>query len=585
MDAPADFRPFLLTANHCTIDSGNAATVVAYWNYQSPNCGMFGTGGSLSQNTSGTTFRASKTDVDFCLVELNSLPSAAYNVYYAGWDRTGAAAAGAVGIHHPAGDGKCISFSSNPLTTVTSCIGSGGMNTHWNVIWSAGVTEPGSSGSGIWNPANHLLLGTLSGGGSDCTTPTSPDCYGKFSVSWASGGSPSSRLSDWLDPAGTGLTTKAGANPVPIPLIRPAATSIGAEGCYPGNGAIDPGETVTVSFGLKNNGNRATTNLVATLQSGGGVTAPGPAQNYGALLANGTTTSRSFYFTASGSCGGTISPVLQLQDGTNDLGTAAFTFILGHPTVTFTQNFDSVAAPGLPSGWSSPSSLWVTSTAQRDTVPNAAFTADPATVTDRQLLSPAISITTTQAVVTFRHSYNTEAGFDGGALEIAIAGGGFNDIITAGGSFVTGGYDTTLPTMYNNPLGNRDAWSGSSGGFKTTVVSIPASAAGHNIQLRWRFGSDNSNAGVGWYVDTITVSDGYACCTGSAISPTLSGASYLTNTFQFTVTGTAGYPYAVEGTTNFTTWLRLKTNFSPFVFIDTNAPGFRSRFYRATFQP
>src|ERR1039457_25163 len=211
MDAAGGFKNYLLTANHCGITAANAATVVAYWNYQSPSCGQHGLGGSLAQNTSGATFRASKYDVDFCLIELTSTLDSSYGVYYAGWDRSGTTPAGCVGIHHPNADGKCISFSSNALTTANSCIGTGGVNTHWNVVWSLGVTEHGSSGSGIWDPATRKVVGTLSGGGSDCTTPTSADCYGKFSVEWASGTPATNRLLDWLDAASSGVTSVAGS--------------------------------------------------------------------------------------------------------------------------------------------------------------------------------------------------------------------------------------------------------------------------------------------------------------------------------------------------------------------------------------
>ena len=213
MDAAGDFKNYLLTANHCGINSANASSVVAYWNYQSPTCGQHGLGGSLSQNTSGATFRAAKYDVDFCLIELTSTPDSSYGVYYAGWDRSGTAPAGCVGIHHPNADGKCISFSSNALTTANSCIGTGGISTHWDVTWSLGVTEHGSSGSGIWDPATHKVVGTLSGGGSDCTTPLGVDCYGKFSVSWASGTAATNRLRDWLDASNTGVTSVGGAYP------------------------------------------------------------------------------------------------------------------------------------------------------------------------------------------------------------------------------------------------------------------------------------------------------------------------------------------------------------------------------------
>jgi hypothetical protein len=210
-DAAGDFRNYFLTANHCVGSASDAASVVVYWNFQSSRCGEHG-GGSLADNQSGASFRAAKADVDFALIELTQVPDPTYNVYYSGWDRSGNAPAGGVGIHHPNADEKSISFSYNPLTTISSCIGVG-FNTHWQVYWSIGVTEPGSSGSGIWDPASHLLVGTLSGGASDCSTPDEQDCYGKFSVAWASGGSASTRLSDWLDPQGTGATSVSGSNP------------------------------------------------------------------------------------------------------------------------------------------------------------------------------------------------------------------------------------------------------------------------------------------------------------------------------------------------------------------------------------
>ena len=166
MDASRDFRAFFLTANHCGIAPANASSVVVYWNDQSPTCGQHGLGGSLDQNQTGATFRAAKYDVDFCLIELNQLPPAAYRVYYAGWDRSGTAPAGGVGIHHPNGDGKCISFSSNPLTTVNSCIGTGGINTHWQVIWTFRGDRARFLGLGNMGPGDASVVGTLSGGSS-----------------------------------------------------------------------------------------------------------------------------------------------------------------------------------------------------------------------------------------------------------------------------------------------------------------------------------------------------------------------------------------------------------------------------------
>ena len=141
MDAAGSFRPFFLTANHCGISSLNASSVVTYWNFEAPTCGSL-TGGSLANNQTGSVFRASKADVDMSLIELDSTPSPTFNVHYAGWDRSGNTTSGSVGIHHPSGDEKAITFNTDPLTVVNSCIGTGGTNSHWSMVWEQGTTEP-----------------------------------------------------------------------------------------------------------------------------------------------------------------------------------------------------------------------------------------------------------------------------------------------------------------------------------------------------------------------------------------------------------------------------------------------------------
>ena len=255
------------------------------------------------------------------------------------------------------------------------------------------------------------------------------------------------------------------------------------------------------------------------------------------------------------------------------------------PQVTYIQSFDSVTAPTLPPGWgSSPAGIWVTTTSQRDTVPNSAFAPDVSSVTDYQLISPVISIHSANAELDFRHYYNTEPGYDGGVLEISIQGGAFVDIAAAGGSFLSGGYNGTISSSYSNPLAGRSAWTGSSGGFVTTKVALPAAANGGDIQLRWRLGNDSSVSATGWYVDTLTVNEGYACCTG-APQPSLSAPHYngADHTFQFSVTGGAGYSYAVLASTNLSNWVALSTNTSPFTLVDSNAATFPGRFYRTRY--
>src|SRR5262249_36424212 len=155
--------------------------------------------------------------------------------------------------------------------------------------------------------------------------------------------------------------------------------------------AIDPGETVTALFALKNTGLGNTTNLAATLLATNGVSAPSGPQNYGALLAGGASVSQPFTFTASGTCGGAITATFQLQDGAQNLGTASAIFALGQIGTVFTQNFDSVTAPALPSGWTTSAtgaqSNWVTQASTNNTPPNTAFSPDPANIGVNELVS------------------------------------------------------------------------------------------------------------------------------------------------------------------------------------------------------
>lgn len=122
-----------------------------------------------------------------------------------------------------------------------------------------------------------------------------------------------------------------------------------AEGCSPANGAIDPNETVTVGLPLRNFGDCATANLIATLLPGGGVFAPSGAQSYGAVSPTGVPVSRPFAFVAGGPCGGTITATLHLQDGANDLGNVSFSLKLG-AAISRSGSFTNAGSITIPAG-------------------------------------------------------------------------------------------------------------------------------------------------------------------------------------------------------------------------------------------
>jgi PKD repeat protein len=331
------------------------------------------------------------------------------------------------------------------------------------------------------------------------------------------------------------------------PVISAGSATISAESCSPTNNAVDSGETVTMAFPLINIGSSNTVNVVATLLATNGVTSPSAPQTYGPLLAGGLTVTQSFSFTASADCGQIISPTFQIQDGAKDLGLVSFSVQLGLPTAVLNENFDSVAVPALPAGWTSSATggqnPWTTSVSSSDTAPNSVFSPDAGSTGLNELDTPIMFIPSAGGKLIFRHTFDLESGYDGGVLEMRIGNGVFADVLTAGAIFVTGGYSSTISGAYGNPLGGRQAWTGNSGGFITTILTLPASAAGQNVQFRWRCGSDSSIGASGWYVDTVAISAPICCGQTfppqSAFSATpTNGQAPLTVTFADFSTGT-----------------------------------------------
>ena len=216
-NAANDGKPLFLTANHCGFNASNAASINLWWNYESNQCratGSTASGNPISVSTfndtqSGATFKASYAPSDFALLELDDIPPASYQVYYTGFDRSDVAPLSVVGIHHPSGHAKRISFENNPTAITSYASSSPGDLSHIRVIdWDTGTTEGGSSGSGLWNP-EHLLVGQLHGGGAACGNDES-DWYGRLNTSWEGGGTSSTRLKDWLDPNNIGVQTLQG---------------------------------------------------------------------------------------------------------------------------------------------------------------------------------------------------------------------------------------------------------------------------------------------------------------------------------------------------------------------------------------
>ena len=314
--------------------------------------------------------------------------------------------------------------------------------------------------------------------------------------------------------SGSGNTRVTEAFDLPNLFQSPNLTISDAGG--DGDGFPEPGEPLSITVPLTNSTGRTASGVTLDLAGGGSA-------DYG-TIENAITTTRIVNFTvpANTPCGTVVTLTLNVN---SSLGAVSFTrtFIAGEPQTTFAENFDSRPAPAFPDGWTavpvSNGINFVTTTNLPDSPPNVAYARDPTNIgggTD--LTSPSMAISAAAATVTFRNKYDSEPGWDGGVLEISIGGGAFQDILAAGGAFVQNGYNGSLGSNgVNNPLAGRQAWTGNSGGYLTTIVRLPAAANGQNIQLKFRFGADDNTAGQGWFIDSIQVAGGFECSIPAAV--------------------------------------------------------------------
>ncbi|MEZ4739399.1 MAG: hypothetical protein R2818_08580 [Flavobacteriales bacterium] len=153
-------RPYVHLAFHCLVES-TMNQWVFYFNYESPGC--VGTSGPTTQTLTGVSMVANYILDDFVLAELNTPPPASYNVYYAGWDRSGNVPQTVTVLEHPLYDVKKIAFDNNPATS--------SMDEYvhtWRAFWDNGITEWGASGAPCFDQ-NKRFIGHVVSGNMACS--------------------------------------------------------------------------------------------------------------------------------------------------------------------------------------------------------------------------------------------------------------------------------------------------------------------------------------------------------------------------------------------------------------------------------
>lgn len=206
-----DGTNYVLSAAHSFAEARyRSNTTLFIFNYQCPFCSTPDIEGTKEQSVAGAAMKAYSPygdgqNLDFALMELSVAPPAAYRPVYLGWDVRETIPSNTYCIHHPAGDVKKISIDNDSPLISTISIGDVAYYEKGHFLveeWDEGATEPGSSGSPLFN-AQDQVVGGLSAGLADCADP-SIDYFFRLSMAWDAYPNITEQLKTWLDPANTG---------------------------------------------------------------------------------------------------------------------------------------------------------------------------------------------------------------------------------------------------------------------------------------------------------------------------------------------------------------------------------------------
>lgn len=198
-DRNSTLTPYFITAAHCMSTQTEASSLETDWFYLSSSCGSSSLSSSTRHLYGGAQLLYSSAVPDVTLLRLNDTPPA--GAYFLGWSTAIVPTGGSLyGIHHPAGDVQKISFGTmagrwdctSALSGTTFSCRSSADGAYYNVKWSQGLTEPGSSGSPLINGTQ--VVGVLTGGsGAMCPATNTESFYPSLNSVFAN-------LQRWLYP-------------------------------------------------------------------------------------------------------------------------------------------------------------------------------------------------------------------------------------------------------------------------------------------------------------------------------------------------------------------------------------------------
>ncbi|MBT8220482.1 MAG: M36 family metallopeptidase, partial [Bacteroidia bacterium] len=148
---------------------------------------------------------------------------------------------------------------------------------------------------------------------------------------------------------------------------------------------------------------------------------------------------------------------------------------------------------------------WKATTTKANVGDNAFFVKNDTVLSDVVLQNSApVSLNGKSfPVLRFHHWVNSEIGYDPGIVQLSRNGG--TTWANAGDLIYKNGYTGKIPYQ-PFAIPNQSGYYGDSGGWKDSYIDL-RDYIGDDLLFRFRFGSDNSTAVEGWYVDEVAVFD------------------------------------------------------------------------------
>ncbi len=171
--------PYVLSAHHCFEGDVDVAGVEVFWDFRNTECRPEQDAVKLIDmpRSYGRLLLADNACLDGQLIELDDVPKGKYGRAWLGWDTRAVLRGDSVaGLHYPMGNPMKTCFGDVIDLNITACLDLFCSDESTGLIqvqWDEGITEQGSSGSGLFLDEEHYrVVGMLSNGPRhDCARP------------------------------------------------------------------------------------------------------------------------------------------------------------------------------------------------------------------------------------------------------------------------------------------------------------------------------------------------------------------------------------------------------------------------------